>query len=161
MVPVFARRKLARSVERSGSHRLVEREGEMSLIGQQANIVLQAIQTVMGFLIIEQALHFHLGGSFALYLLAGSVSPNDANAGATKYNFPLDNLHFAVVEMQIGEVRLQKCRGFGGGGHPSIAPAAARWICGRRNRGGENRQMCGNGRDRQENPQSIHHSQPT
>ena len=69
----------------------------MSLISQQADIVFQALQAIVGFLIIEQALQFHFRRGFALFFLAWCMAPNDADARPPEHNFPSGNLHFTVI----------------------------------------------------------------
>jgi hypothetical protein len=128
----------------------------MSLIGQKADIMLEALQAMMCFLVIEQALQFFFRGRFALLLLPRCMSPNDTNARPAEYNFSLGNLNLAIVQVQVNEMRLKKCRGFGGGGNAGIGPAAARRPIGCRNRHGENRQVRRCRLDGEQNTLSIH-----
>ncbi len=69
----------------------------MSLVGQQTDIVLQALQAIVFHLIIEQAFQLDLRGGLILFFVAGSMAPDDTRPRQVKNDLVFNHFDSAIV----------------------------------------------------------------
>src|SRR5579875_1572175 len=95
---------------------------------------------------------------FALVLLSGSMSPDNADTGFKEYYFPINDVYLTAFQVQAGQVWLKEGSGFSSDAYfVPVSPSSLE----RRSlllRNGKNRQMRQQRRFRQLNTVASYHS---